>query len=111
MSIRINSPNTSFYPEIDIASKITGGDDSDDVPMHDHPSTISQLLSPLNNSGSIAIMKQLRGFRFFARRSDSEYQGGGRVILVLEDNGITLKKHENGMEPARNTEYWTKHLD
>lgn len=111
MPLRVQTPNTSFYPETDIASKIGTDDRFELAPSMDPPQTITQLLWPLSNSHSPAIKRRLRGFRFFARMSDNEYDGNRRVELMLEDNGMALTR---GMKTKRirpmSTAYRTEQL-
>ena len=82
----IRTPNLSLFPEIDIASKVVterGGQF-----VHDSSSSVaalSKLLSPLSNSGSIAVRKGLRFLRVYVRPSgDYEDQGTRPIALTFE---------------------------
>ena len=92
--LRVQTPNTSFYPEIDIASKVVA--DSTDM---------AQLLWPLSNSHSPAIKRRLQRERFFARMEGEHYNR--RVALMLEDNGNALT---NRKVIPQSTEYRTEEL-
>jgi hypothetical protein len=88
----IQTPNTSLFPEIDVAAKI-GIEDTHDPPQPFAESrSLIDLLFPLSNAGSLTIRHAMRGTHFYARFSEREYEGTRRVVLVLQDNGLQLSK-------------------
>jgi len=109
LSLYVQTPNSSLFPEMDIASKAT------DMPSSQYPilspsSTInstgsyslvhngnsfSKLISPLNNAGSVQIRKKLANARFYVRWADtggSGFGGMGRVVLRARENGMRLAR-------------------
>lgn len=86
----IQTPNTSLFPEIDIASKIT----TDGTIEAEAPGSLPEILWPLSNAGSIVIRRALEGIRFFVRFADNElFQEDGsrrRVVIKSRDNGMLL---------------------
>ena len=84
----IQMPITSLYPEVDIATKITS-DESDVWPFLSARS-LSQLLWPLNNAGTMEIKRGLADERFYVRLSKSEGEEKQRIVISLEDNGPRL---------------------
>jgi len=87
----VQTPNTSLFPELDIAAKI-GTEEGHEPHPFAESRTLIDLLWPLSNAGSITIRRALRGTQFFARFSDREYEGTRRVVLTLQDNGLQLWK-------------------
>jgi hypothetical protein len=89
----VQSPNTSLFPEIDVAAKsATDVNHGETLYLEDTPRTLSQLLWPLSNAFSIEIRRRLRSKRFYVRFSDNEFQDGGAktVVIKLQDNGMLL---------------------
>ena len=100
----IQTPNTSLFPEIDIASKTAADVNHGETPyFEDTPRTVSQLLWPLSNACSIEIRRRLRAKRFFVRLLDNESQDGGtkNVVIKLQDNGMLLSN--KGIEDEKST--------
>jgi hypothetical protein len=98
----IQTPNTSLFPEIDLASKsATDVNHGETRYLEDTPNTLSQLLRPLSNSYSIEIRRRLHAKRFFVRFSDNEFQDGGAkaVVIKLQDNGMLL--NNKGVEDEK----------
>ena len=95
----IQTPNTSLYPEIDIASKLGTEKGYEATPFME-PRSLTQLLWPLSNAGTLEIRRRLTGQRFFVRFSDSnEYQEESkRVVITLQENGLSLSG--SGEKPA-----------
>ena len=91
----IQTPNTSLFPEIDIAAKLSSENGHEATPFME-PRTLTQLLWPLSNAGSLEVRRRLVGQRFFVRFSDSnEYQEERRrVVMMLQDNGMSLSGKE-----------------
>lgn len=87
----VQTPNTSLFPEVDIAAKLGTENGYEATPFME-PRSLSQLLWPLSNAGSLEIRRRLTGQRFFVRFSDtSEYQEEGkRVVIMLQENGLSL---------------------
>lgn len=65
--MHIQIPNSSFFPEIDFASKCVGNSEGDS-------SSMENLLYPLSNPTSGVIRRRLTATRFFVgvRESDTE---------------------------------------
>ena len=91
----IQTPNTSLFPEIDIAAKLGTEKGYEATPFME-PRSLTQLLWPLSNAGSLEIRRRLTGQRFFVRFSDSnEYQEDtNRVVIMLQENGLSLSGKE-----------------
>jgi hypothetical protein len=87
--MRVQTPNTSLYPEIDFASKVVADDSLETTPFAPLTS-VSQLLSPLNNATSVEVRRRLNLRRFFTRFSANPFDGQRKVVLTLEDNGLLL---------------------
>jgi hypothetical protein len=87
----IQTPNTSLFPEFDIASKINPDEGYEHNPFAE-PNTLTDLLWPLSNASTLTIRAALRGKQLFARFSDREYEGARRVVLSLQDNGRRLSR-------------------
>ena len=94
----IQTPNTSLFPEVDIASKLGTEKGYEATPFME-PRSLTQLLWPLSNAGTLEIRRRLIGQRFFVRFSDTnEYQEERkRVIITLQENGLPLSG--NGEKP------------
>jgi hypothetical protein len=88
----IQTPNTSLFPEVDIASKLATDTPNERHYLEDTPRSLAQLLWPLSNANSMEVRRRLSPTRFFVRFSDNEFQDDGnkRVIIKLEDNGMLL---------------------
>ena len=86
----IQTPNSTLFPEIDVASKIGTEDGYEPTPFVESRSLL-QLLWPLSNATSLEIRKRLTGERLFSRFSETDLNDGPRrVILTLQDNGMLL---------------------
>jgi hypothetical protein len=99
----IQTPNTSLFPEIDLASKTAADVNHGEALYFEDPRTVSQLLWPLSNSYSIEIRRRLRARRFFVRLLDNDSQDGGtkKVVIKLQDNGMLLST--KGIEDEKST--------
>ena len=102
----IQTPNTSLFPEIDIASKIVTEDGYEPHPFL-AASSFTQLLWPLSNAGSVEIRRRLAATRFFVRLSDKDVEGNRRVVLILQENGMPLGKGVEEGSIDENTEFRT----
>src|ERR1700684_4285000 len=58
----VTIPNSSFFPEIDFASKC--------VESTDKPLSTANLLYPISNTSSGIVRKRLGGKRFFVNQDD-----------------------------------------
>lgn len=87
----IQTPNTTVFPEFDIASKINPDEGYEHNPFAE-PNSLTDLLWPLSNASTLTIRAALRGKQLFARFSDREYEGARRVVLSLQDNGLRLSR-------------------
>jgi len=109
LSLYIQTPNSSLFPEIDIASKATDISTSQypilspsstyshtgSYPLVQNANSFSRLVSQLNNAGSIEIRKKLANARFYVRWADtvgSGFGGMGRVVLRARENGMRLAR-------------------
>jgi hypothetical protein len=84
VTMRIPSPNTSLFPEIDVASKILT-DGTYDADWLTPAQSVNQLFSPLSNAESLEIRRRLAFQRFFVRNSN-DYAGNTRTVLTLQDS-------------------------
>ena len=72
ISMTVQHPNSSFYPEVDFASKSVEGS---------IPHSIGQLLYPLSNANSADVGKRIEGSRLFVTtREDGDVD---HVVLSL----------------------------
>ena len=96
----IQTPNTSLFPEIDIAAKLGTEEGYEATPFME-PRSLTQLLWPLNNAGSLEIRRRLTGQRFFVRFSHANVfqDESKRVVITLQENGLPLSG--NGGKPIR----------
>jgi len=78
----VQSPNTSFFPEVDFAAKCV------DVNV-DQPSSISQLLFPLGNAESSDMKRQLGSTRLYVGATDMNMGGVPHVAFNI---GARLKE-------------------
>ena len=92
LAMMVQTPNTSLFPEIDIASKLVTDTPNERHYLEDTPRSLAQLLWPLSNASSMEVRRRLSPTRLFVRFSDNEFQDDGnkRVIIKLEDNGMLL---------------------
>lgn len=109
VTLRIQTPSSSLYPEIDIASKIATEDSYKANPFAPTQS-LAQLLWPLSNSESLGIRRRLALSRFFVRLSDNEYEGSRRVVLTLQENDMRLPKRGQASKAEMSTAYRTEEL-
>ena len=95
LCLRIQVPNASLFPEIDIASKgVAGKSSAPPVDVLGNPRSFSQLVYPLSNSRSGQIRRRLTSSRFFVRSSYMEEDRTiGHVVLTLRENGSPLDKN------------------
>ena len=109
LSLNVQTPNSSLFPEIDIASKATDAPKSQypllspsssygysgSSPLVQNANSFSSLVAPLNNAGSVEIRKKLANARFYVRWADtsgSGFGGMGRVVLRARENGLRLAR-------------------
>ena len=87
----IQTPNTSLFPEIDIAAKLGTEQGYEATPFLE-PRSLAQLLWPLSNAGSLEIRRRLTGQRFFVRFADTNelQEESKRVVIMLQENGLSL---------------------
>jgi hypothetical protein len=87
-SLFVRTPNFSLFPEINFASKAMAETNCYNDAEH---SPLAKLLSPLSNTGSMAILKRLSLKRFFVRypgyatTNDEENQD---IVITLQENGF-----------------------
>src|SRR5277367_478169 len=111
LSLSVQTPNSSLFPEIDIASKATDAPNSQHLlspssspiytgsyPLVQNANSFSRLVSPLNNAGSIEIRKKLANARFYVRWADVSGSGMGRVVLRARENGLRLARQSKWPE-------------
>ena len=87
--MRLRAPNSSLFPEIDIASKIAPEDGHNPhslAPAH----SVTDLLSPLSSSESQKVRRRLASRRFWVQNL-KDYEGRARMVLTVEENGRTGK--------------------
>jgi len=74
MAVQI--PNSSFFPEIDFASKCLKSN-----PI-DQSTSINQLLAPLGNANSSNIYKQLEQTRIYVGAEEIESEGIQHITVT-----------------------------
>jgi hypothetical protein len=79
-----DAPNTSAYPEIDIAAKVAAESNIDRSQI----SPLAKLLSPLSNAGSWEIRKRLQRQNFVLYYPSIP----GPLVLALERRGFPLTR-------------------
>ena len=84
--MRIQSPNSSFYPEIDFASKCV----EFRVQPNDPPVSMTELLHSLSNSSSRSIRVRVSQYRFYVN---------------VEHDHIALNLKERSGALVRGTKY------
>jgi hypothetical protein len=97
VSLSVQNPNTSLFPEIDFASKVVYGETDDNFRASGPSSSISRLLWPLSNSGTFQIVERLSMIQLYVRifkNGICRDDGAGPIILDTQDNGFLLKKRK-----------------
>jgi hypothetical protein len=82
--MRIHAPNTSVFPEMDIASKLP------DASHGMGGNSVAQLLAPLSNAESLEIRHRL-AYRRFQVQNSNDYDGKSRAVFALHDQPKKLK--------------------
>src|SRR5271154_3777190 len=85
------TPNVSLFPEIGIASKVAA---ESNIDGHRQPSPLAKLLSPLSNSVSSEIRKQLAGQMFVLYYPNVR----GPPILGLRRPDVPLSRRRRSLE-------------
>jgi len=95
--MRVQSPNSSFFPEIDFASKCMDLSTSNRVSQlgKQRPtSTIARLLYPISNANSVDIQRRIAGSRFYVgtMAGETTEDGAGHVAKSLEEGMARMIK-------------------
>jgi hypothetical protein len=85
---RVQVPNSSFFPEIDFATKCVKRD-----AQHDENPTVDGVLYPLSNTGSAQVRRRLVSKRFFVvseNLGSEAITSAGHIILSFSRFGQRL---------------------
>jgi|SRR5277367_1519959 len=82
-SLFVRTPNYSLFPEINFASRAMAETNVYN-PIESWP--FAKLLSPLNNSGSLAVLRRLSLKRFFVRYSGYATTNDQDIVVTLQDS-------------------------
>jgi hypothetical protein len=98
------SPKTSFYPEVDFASKVTAPKDPEIYPRNSiFRESITTVLASLSNATSREIRNGLAGSKLYVRvhePEDEEVEGDTRRVTIISENAGSRLSHRDVEELA-----------